>query len=1293
MKKLNIFIVIFIITICSISFFAYQKTRPVEISKVLEKKAYSYLPKSAKDYIEKIYEETGEVVLTEKNKKNNTPYLNPEYIDYLEKTSAEKQEVEEIPVPYIFDSVVLPTDGDTTIPSAYDLRAVGTSPNTKNFTTPIKDQRSLDLCWAYTTTEQAESLLMVQSNTTYNASTTKVFSPRQLDYGTSTDGIRDYSNVTEASSLPREPMAVRSLTTGGNFLTSSTILSRGLGLVSETTFPSNYNTNEKELHEVLNYGNSLYELNKSEVFLNNEYTVGTTAYDNFIANIKTKIMLYGGAYVSTQAPTYTCSSENSDGKEIIRVDSNCDHNASHALQIIGWDDSYSYSYCKTTCIVTNTQTGQQTTTTCHGNNVSTCSSSNLVTGTGAWILRNSWGNTAPYVYLSYDSPTSAIYFTTDLTPMSERTWDNSYYKKFELSFMAGKAILQEFEKPVNTIEKLEKVKFHTYGQNGTYKLTVLDADKKTYSEVKTITASEMGYATFNVSDLNIYLTNSTFKIYITGNVSMINESIVAFTSNYDSIPVVDTQHYYSDYSSGGYEIDLYSLSKNIPSNTTITFDLFDDKGNDVSSYIVSATENKIAKNNMNAILQISGSIPRGIYTLNANYSTYDYVSKIIIDTTYQLEGDGTIASPFLIRTESDLRKMSVYMDGNYKLMNDITLTDNWVPVGTETSPFIGSFDGNGHTISNLSVSGAKHGGLFGYIKSQVSNSDPTTFVKNLTINNADISGSDAAGAVVGFVTGEMGTGSSWSNPASTFNMTNVTVMNGSVYSDYGSAGSAIGTIQPFASVYTGKRHVTLSKVFSSATVGGSVASGGFIGSVDGGKDSSHSSTIKLENVENLGIIDLNPIKNKSIIPALSTHAAAVGKMNNYISFNFNYYIVSPLFRGFSYSGDGLVGILGSHTTKSSTYGYNTLDSNVSVLDLKTASNYSSWSYFSTNWKMETIDSISRIPILKNVAMEYTSIPTIEIAPGEETTLLTLLSSTNKARAYATSNTNSSIATATSLTDTDSAQAYDLKFTALSAGETLVHIISNYDGYENDVLIRTGVAIEEFSLEEDSIYLYVGDTYEIEYSILPANATESTIISWQSDDGTIASVTSEGIVTANNLGTATITGTLPNTMTVTLTVTVREFVAISGFMVSNTSINLAPGYNWTVATAVTPSTATESSEIVWTSSDSSVASVNASGQITGVATGEATITGTLENDMTVTVNVEVTAEMPTLRKGDCNHDGTVNVNDVIVALRKIYGYSPIDDNDRAAGDVDENTTYNINDIIMLLRYIYGYINEL
>jgi oligoendopeptidase F len=65
----------------------FKKTK---IDKVLETSSYSYLPKEAKNFIKEVYEETGEVILTEKNKKSNAPYLNSQYVSYLALSDEEK---------------------------------------------------------------------------------------------------------------------------------------------------------------------------------------------------------------------------------------------------------------------------------------------------------------------------------------------------------------------------------------------------------------------------------------------------------------------------------------------------------------------------------------------------------------------------------------------------------------------------------------------------------------------------------------------------------------------------------------------------------------------------------------------------------------------------------------------------------------------------------------------------------------------------------------------------------------------------------------------------------------------------------------------------------------------------------------------------------------------------------------------------------------------------------------------------------------------------------------------------
>ncbi|MBN2040498.1 MAG: hypothetical protein JW864_10670 [Spirochaetes bacterium] len=57
------------------------------------------------------------------------------------------------------------------------------------------------------------------------------------------------------------------------------------------------------------------------------------------------------------------------------------------------------------------------------------------------------------------------------------------------------------------------------------------------------------------------------------------------------------------------------------------------------------------------------------------------------------------------------------LSDTYNLMADLDLSAyNWVPLGDGITPFTGTFEGNGHTISNLTITNtANYNGLFGYV--------------------------------------------------------------------------------------------------------------------------------------------------------------------------------------------------------------------------------------------------------------------------------------------------------------------------------------------------------------------------------------------------------------------------------------------------------------------------------------------------------------------------------------------------------------------------------------------------
>lgn len=80
-----------------------------------------------------------------------------------------------------------------------------------------------------------------------------------------------------------------------------------------------------------------------------------------------------------------------------------------------------------------------------------------------------------------------------------------------------------------------------------------------------------------------------------------------------------------------------------------------------------------------------------------------------------LSGSGTSADPYLVATEAELAHVGQHLDAYIKLTGDIALTAAWVPLGTESQPFTGDFNGDNCKITGLQVAPAQYAGLFGVV--------------------------------------------------------------------------------------------------------------------------------------------------------------------------------------------------------------------------------------------------------------------------------------------------------------------------------------------------------------------------------------------------------------------------------------------------------------------------------------------------------------------------------------------------------------------------------------------------
>ena len=152
-----------------------------------------------------------------------------------------------------------------------------------------------------------------------------------------------------------------------------------------------------------------------------------------------------------------------------------------------------------------------------------------------------------------------------------------------------------------------------------------------------------------------------------------------------------------------------------------------------------------------------------------------------------------------------------------------------------------------------------------------------------------------------------------------------------------------------------------------------------------------------------------------------------------------------------------------------------------------------------------------------------------------------------------------------------------------------------------------------------MYLLRSLSKQIEVNIAPKLA-DNKILKWTSDNEEVATVTQEGVVKGVNVGTANITATTTDgtELSATCKVTVKPVV----IDLSTKTINLRKGESYAEQIVTILPENYEHKEVVWTSADDSIASINSDGVITAVKPGITTIKYKLGFDSNITAECKV-----------------------------------------------------------------------
>jgi len=617
--------------------------------------------------------------------------LNPDWVEYMNLSDYEKSKYNVIPDKFIVSSkneektifkFLVKANDD--YPEYYNLNDLG-------YSTSPRNQSTLGICWAFAGIASVESNMLI--NGLSNIENPITFSERQMDY------VGVHKNYIQEGYNPYAIIGRTMPGMGGYTNTAFVLMETGLTPVSTEIF--GYFDEDKSVRPM----NEIFNLDNVEYTVDGYVNLGSLIdsstkeeRDDWVESVKEHVMNYGAVAITTLGPLRPyaglCIYEKNNNY-MLNVNGNCNPsniNNRHAMAIIGWDDNYEYNYCRLNDETTNDLTNCK----------------NIVSGKGAFILKNSWGTLYPYPYFSYTSNVDGAY---GVTKVSEKNWDVNYdFTKSNTTTYEHRNSIITYDRSNLVEEQLVKISFYTNTKKSVKYDIYFKNNEENYELLDSVITDKIGLNTIEVDNIN--LTSNNFSIKITsddGYVDLINAYTTYSEETEDEIAdtIIKTG---TEYQVNFNEFALYTVTKNIEVGSIIQYKFTDKSGNDISNKI--AIQNNVVLNNMvNPIITINNSLPEGRITIETLYNNEVYdIETIQVGELESLwnSGSGSIADPYLIENADDFIKIFTseeYMMLNYKLINDIdfSLVDDWnVGELSNYKPFKGTFDGNGHIISSLS---------------------------------------------------------------------------------------------------------------------------------------------------------------------------------------------------------------------------------------------------------------------------------------------------------------------------------------------------------------------------------------------------------------------------------------------------------------------------------------------------------------------------------------------------------------------------------------------------------------
>lgn len=212
----------------------------------------------------------------------------------------------------------------------------------------------------------------------------------------------------------------------------------------------------------------------------------------------------------------------------------------------------------------------------------------------------------------------------------------------------------------------------------------------------------------------------------------------------------------------------------------------------------------------------------------------------------------------------------------------------------------------------------------------------------------------------------------------------------------------------------------------------------------------------------------------------------------------------------------------------------------------------------------------------------------------------------------------------SLDESIASVSQDGTISAIGVGKTdIIVSVTNTDKSDTCTVTVNPINLSGIQLNLSDIDIIKGKNSTLSITFTPNNATDKTVI-WSSDDESIATVTSNGIVNGISEGTTTINVTSNDGgFKASCNVTILP-IPVSDVYLSSSSYQMLANKTFQLTANILPSNAANKT-VTWSSSNENIATVDANGLVTSVANGNTTISATTEDgDFQASCSVSVVA---------------------------------------------------------------------